>query len=242
MKWYLCTSYYGTPRIITKQGKKLPTTFETVAGIISETSDIPLDEITPEKNAFTDLDIDSLDFPDIAFAIDKSFGIKIPLEKWTEELNENNASADDYFVLSKLCDRIDELVAAKDAGSKSSPALLEYFQTIDAVEELDSANGRIVARSDVPLESTVFQGHFPGSPLVPGVLPIETMAQASGFMLLSLKFDKMPFLANVTSAKMRSFVEPGDVLRVEAELEHDGSGFAATTARISRDGKKICGR
>lgn len=112
---------------------------------------------------------------------------------------------------------------------------------IDAVEELDSANGRIVTRSDVPMESTVFQGHFPGAPLVPGVLLIETMAQASGFMLLSrLGFEKMPFLANVTSAKLRSFVEPGQVLRVEAEIEHDGSGFAATRARILRDGTKVC--
>jgi 3-hydroxyacyl-[acyl-carrier-protein] dehydratase len=119
--------------------------------------------------------------------------------------------------------------------------LLEYFQMIDAVESLDTGKGSIVARADVPKESTVFEGHFPGSPLVPGVLLIETMAQASGFMLLSrLNFEKMPFLANVTSAKMRTFVEPDEVLRVEAELEHDGSGFAATRARIFRDGKKIC--
>jgi 3-hydroxyacyl-[acyl-carrier-protein] dehydratase len=118
---------------------------------------------------------------------------------------------------------------------------LEYFQMIDTVEVLDPDNGVIVARSEVPMESTVFEGHFPGSPLVPGVLLIETMAQASGFMLLSrLKFEKMPFLANVSTAKMRTFVEPGEVLRVEAELEHDGSGFAATKARILRDGKKIC--
>ena len=93
----------------------MTTTFEAVAEIISDTSDIPLDEITPEKNAFTDLGIDSLDFLDIAFAIDKNFGIKIPLEKWTEELNDNKASVDEYFVLSKLCDRIDELIAAKHA-------------------------------------------------------------------------------------------------------------------------------
>jgi 3-hydroxyacyl-[acyl-carrier-protein] dehydratase len=112
---------------------------------------------------------------------------------------------------------------------------------IDAVEELDPETGTIVARADVPMDSTVFEGHFPGSPLVPGVLLIETMAQASGFMLLSrLQFEKMPFLANVTSAKMRTFVEPGAVLSVEAELEHDGSGFAKTRAQISSDGKKIC--
>ena len=80
----------------------MATTFEAVAEIIADTSDIPLEDITPEKNAFTDLGIDSLDFLDIAFAVDKAFGIKIPLEQWTEEL-------------SKLCDRIDELVAAKDA-------------------------------------------------------------------------------------------------------------------------------
>jgi 3-hydroxyacyl-[acyl-carrier-protein] dehydratase len=119
--------------------------------------------------------------------------------------------------------------------------LLEYFQMIDNVEELDPEQGKILARADVPMESTVFEGHFPGSPLVPGVLLIETMAQASGFMLLSrLKFEKMPFLANVTSAKMRTFVEPGTILQVKAELEHDGSGFAKTRASISCDKGKIC--
>lgn len=119
--------------------------------------------------------------------------------------------------------------------------LLEYFQMIDVVEALDVDGGTIVARAEVPVKSPVFEGHFPGLPLVPGVLLIETMAQASGFMLLSrLKFEKMPFLANVTSAKMRTFVEPGDILQVHAEMEHDGSGYAATTARISRNGKKIC--
>ncbi len=119
--------------------------------------------------------------------------------------------------------------------------LLEYFQMIDSIEELDPDNGKVIARANVPMDSTVFEGHFPGSPLVPGVLLIETMAQASGFMLLSrLKFEKMPFLANVTSAKLRTFVEPGAILRIEADLEHDGSGFAKTRAQILSNGKKIC--
>ncbi len=90
-------------------------TFDTVATVISETSEIPREEISPDAHAIDDLGIDSLDFLDIVFALDKKFGIKIPLEAWTEEVNEGRASVDDYFVLKNLCARIDELVAAKSA-------------------------------------------------------------------------------------------------------------------------------
>ena len=93
----------------------MSSTYETVAGIISETADIPRDQITPESHAIDDLGIDSLDFLDIAFAIDKAFGIKMPLEKWTQEVNEGNATTAQYFVLENLSARIDELVAAKNA-------------------------------------------------------------------------------------------------------------------------------
>jgi acyl carrier protein len=97
--------------------KDLPmaSTFDTVANIIAETCDIPRDAIKPESHAINDLGIDSLDFLDIAFAIDKSFGVKMPLEQWTQEVNEGKATTDQYFVLSNLCARIDELVAAKGA-------------------------------------------------------------------------------------------------------------------------------
>ncbi|NML73692.1 beta-hydroxyacyl-ACP dehydratase [Rhizobium sp. S-51] len=119
--------------------------------------------------------------------------------------------------------------------------LLEYFQMIDRVEALDLGLGTLKARSVVPEKSPVFEGHFPGMPLVPGVLLIETMAQASGMLLLAVKdFSVMPFLMSVDGAKMRTFVEPGAALDIEAELEHDGSGFAVTKARISSSGKKVC--
>ena len=119
--------------------------------------------------------------------------------------------------------------------------LLEYFQMIDRVEAVDLKKGTLKARSVVPAKSPVFEGHFPGMPLVPGVLLIETMAQASGMLVLAVtNFAAMPFLMTVDGAKMRTFVEPEAVLDIEAVLEHDGSGFAVTKAKITSDGKKVC--
>jgi acyl carrier protein len=93
----------------------MSSTFDTVATIIADTCDIPRDKITPESHAIDDLGIDSLDFLDIAFAIDKAFGIKLPLEEWTQEVNDGKATTDQYFVLGNLCGRIDALIAAKGA-------------------------------------------------------------------------------------------------------------------------------
>ena len=89
--------------------------FDKVADIIAATSDIPRDKIKPESHAINDLGIDSLDFLDIAFAIDKAFGIKLPLEQWTQEVNDGKATTEQYFVLDNLCTSIDGLVAAKGA-------------------------------------------------------------------------------------------------------------------------------
>ncbi|MCT8971658.1 3-hydroxyacyl-ACP dehydratase FabZ family protein [Microbaculum marinisediminis] len=118
---------------------------------------------------------------------------------------------------------------------------IEYFQLIDEIVEVGKDAGMIRARATVPEENTIFEGHFPGHPLMPGVLLIESMAQTSGYLVLSVNgFNSMPFLAGVREAKFRTFVTPGDVLDLEAVLEHDGSGYAMTKAKIKRDGKPIC--
>src|ERR1700761_2793561 len=118
---------------------------------------------------------------------------------------------------------------------------LEYFQMIDRITTLDVAGRRIVASCQVPEHSPVFEGHFPGYPIMPGVLLIESMAQTSGWLLVGLmKFERMPFLAAVKEAKMRGFVAPGELLTVEASVVHEGSGYAITEAKVKVGGKLRC--
>jgi 3-hydroxyacyl-[acyl-carrier-protein] dehydratase len=117
---------------------------------------------------------------------------------------------------------------------------LEYFQMVDRITTLDLPNRRIVTSCQVPEQSPVFEGHFPGYPIMPGVLLIETMAQTGGWLVLgSLGCARMPFLMQVEKAKMRTFVAPGAVLEVEARLLHEGSGYAVVQASIAAGGKKV---
>jgi 3-hydroxyacyl-[acyl-carrier-protein] dehydratase len=118
---------------------------------------------------------------------------------------------------------------------------LEYFQLIDRIVDLSLADRTISTEATVPSASTIFEGHFPGYPLMPGVLLIETMAQTSGWLVVAANhFERMAFLAAVKEAKFRTFVTPGQVLAVKARLLHDGSGYAVTEASITIDGKAIC--
>ena len=118
---------------------------------------------------------------------------------------------------------------------------LEYFLLIDRIADLNLDDQTIRTEATVPTASTIFEGHFPGYPLMPGVLLIETMAQTSGWLIIAhTKFTRMPFFAAVKEAKLRSFVTPGQSLAASAKLLHDGSGFAVTKAEIRHENKVVC--
>jgi 3-hydroxyacyl-[acyl-carrier-protein] dehydratase len=115
---------------------------------------------------------------------------------------------------------------------------LQYFRLIDRILDLNTIEKTITVEAQVPAENSIFEGHFPGYPIMPGVLLIESMAQTSGWLLVALmNFERMPFLAAVKEAKMRGFVTPGELLTVEASLVHEGSGYAITEAKVKVAGK-----
>ncbi len=85
-------------------------TFSTVASIISDVSDLSVEEIKPDSDMMDDLGIDSLTFLDIAFEIDQKFQIQLPVEKWMEEVNQGSVDKTKYFTVGGLCAQIDGLV------------------------------------------------------------------------------------------------------------------------------------
>src|SRR5207247_10633767 len=112
---------------------------------------------------------------------------------------------------------------------------LEHFQLIDRIVDLDLAQQTIRTEARVPTASTIFEGHFPGYPLMPGVLLIEAMAQTSGWLGIAVtKFSRMPFFPARKEAKLRSCVAPGQRLSLSAKWPHESSRSRVTHDAIPR--------
>jgi 3-hydroxyacyl-[acyl-carrier-protein] dehydratase len=117
----------------------------------------------------------------------------------------------------------------------------EYFQMIDRIVALDVAERAVRSISLVPKKTTIFEGHFPGYPLMPGALLIECMAQTVGWLVMALcGFQAMAFMAGVTEAKFRAAVFPGDELEFKGGIVHEGSGYAIGECTGIRQGKIVC--
>jgi len=118
---------------------------------------------------------------------------------------------------------------------------LEYFEMIDRFLAVDPTARTIRTACRVPESSPIFEGHFPGFALMPGVLLIECMAQTCGWMTSAInRFSGLPALAGVKDAKLREPVFPGHSLEFDGKIIHDGSGYAMAECEGRRDGKVVC--
>ena len=112
------------------------------------------------------------------------------------------------------------------------------FLLIDTVEELEPGK-RVVAKKCVTFNEPFFQGHFPGNPVMPGVLICEALAQAGAVAILGLDENKgkTAYFASMDKVKFKKKVLPGDVLMLEVELVKIKGPFGIAKATATFDGK-----
>jgi 3-hydroxyacyl-[acyl-carrier-protein] dehydratase len=116
------------------------------------------------------------------------------------------------------------------------------FLLIDRVVEFEPAK-RLVAIKNVTINEPFFQGHFPGLPIMPGVLVVESMAQAGAIIMLAEIADrdkKLIVFTGIERAKFRQSVTPGDQLRIEVNVLSFRSRAGRIEGRATIDGKLAC--
>ena len=112
------------------------------------------------------------------------------------------------------------------------------FLLIDTVEELEPGK-RVVAKKCVTYNESFFQGHFPGNPVMPGVLICEALAQAGAVAILGMDENKgkTAYFASMDKVKFKKKVLPGDVLMLEVELVKIKGPFGIAKAKATVDSK-----
>lgn len=113
------------------------------------------------------------------------------------------------------------------------------FLLVDRVVEMELGK-KIVALKSVTLNEPFFAGHFPGYPVMPGVLMIEALAQAGGVLLYASQPElkgRIMYFAGIDNARFRRPVRPGDVLRLEVVFTASKRSLTKMTGRALVDGE-----
>jgi 3-hydroxyacyl-[acyl-carrier-protein] dehydratase len=116
------------------------------------------------------------------------------------------------------------------------------FLLIDRIVEFERTK-RVVAIKNVSINEPFFQGHFPGAPIMPGVLVVEAMAQAGAVLMLSEipdRANKLAVFTGIENAKFRRSVTPGDQLRIEVEVLSMKTRVGRMEGKAYIDGKLAC--
>jgi beta-hydroxyacyl-ACP dehydratase FabZ len=115
------------------------------------------------------------------------------------------------------------------------------FLLVDRILELEPGK-RAVGLKNVSMNETFFQGHFPGHPVMPGVLILEALAQVGGVAVLSARDgdnNKIQYLAGINEARFRRPVKPGDQLRLEVDVVLVRTKICKLSAKAWVDGKVV---
>ena len=116
------------------------------------------------------------------------------------------------------------------------------FLLVDRIDEYEPEAKRIVGAKAVTATEWFFQGHFPGMPVMPGVLQVEALAQTMAVYVAKQPGfgDAMGLFAGIEECRFKRVVQPGDVLRLEISMEKLGRRFGKGRAVASVDGKVAC--
>ena len=113
------------------------------------------------------------------------------------------------------------------------------FLLVDRI--IESGGNRVVGIKNVTINEPFFQGHFPGHPIMPGVLIIEAMAQVGGVGVLSMQANvgKLAYFLSIDNARFRKPVVPGDVVRIEVDLVKTKMGMVKSRGVAKVDGEVV---